>query len=271
MLSLPDNLVTLHSGEEDLREKALELIGQDARLLLHLGVVERAMDLADLLRQLHTDDEDLKVIQLLGMRTFNAFAASLKLALSGYGQTSALIMRDILETAFLIDLFQGDPTHIERWRFADKKALKEFSPVRVREALDARLRSYDKETCGSLQDFFRACGPSHDAVSFHDASTEGRGRRGWALHRKDQPRCGPVGNGAACDPGRRITQSILPGRLGTRTRSKFSIRGNQEAVVRRILSKTIKAMVLTAIDFRRLPRIDLNTPPFTLSKDFSFA
>lgn len=31
------------------------------------------MDLADILRQFETADEDLKVIQLLGMRTFNAF------------------------------------------------------------------------------------------------------------------------------------------------------------------------------------------------------
>jgi hypothetical protein len=70
---------------------------------------------------------------------FNAFGACLKLALSGYFQNSALVMRDILETVFLIDLFQGDRTLIAKWRFADKKALREdFSPVAVRKALDAR-------------------------------------------------------------------------------------------------------------------------------------
>ena len=71
--------------------------------------------------------------------TFNAFGASLKLALSGYSQNSALILRDVLETVFLTDYFAGDRTLIERWRFADKKArIKDFGPVRVREALDAR-------------------------------------------------------------------------------------------------------------------------------------
>jgi hypothetical protein len=138
MSNLPEKLLSIHSGEEHLRDTALALIGQDERLLLHLGVIEQAMDLADLLRQFPTADEDLKLIQILGMRAFNAFAASIKLALSGYGQNSVLIMRDILETAFLIDLFHGDRTLIERWRFADAKALREFSPVRVREALDAR-------------------------------------------------------------------------------------------------------------------------------------
>ena len=78
-------------------------------------------------------------MQVLGMRIFNAFGASLKLALSGYSQNSALIMRDVLETVFLLNLFWGDRALIKGWRFADKKArMKEFSPVKVRESLDAR-------------------------------------------------------------------------------------------------------------------------------------
>lgn len=97
------------------------------------------MDLADMLRQFETDDEDLKVAQVLAMRCFNAFAASLKLALSGYGQNSTLIMRDVMETMFLLDLFRGDRALIELWRFADKKTIDaQFSPLKVRMALDTR-------------------------------------------------------------------------------------------------------------------------------------
>lgn len=137
--AIPENIENLHEGEEELRLKAVGLVEGDERLRLHLTIVERAMDLADLLRQFETDDEDLKVIQILGMRMFNAFGASLKLALSGYNQNSALIMRDILETVFLVNLFGGEPKLIERWRLADKKArMKQFSPLKVREALDAR-------------------------------------------------------------------------------------------------------------------------------------
>jgi hypothetical protein len=80
------------------------------------------MDLADMLRQFNSSDEDLKVAVVLVMRTFNAFAASIKLTLSGYHQNSSLILRDVLETVFLLDLFAGDPSLIERWRHADKKA-----------------------------------------------------------------------------------------------------------------------------------------------------
>lgn len=136
---IPSNLASLHGGEEQLREKALDIVAADRRLQMHLAIVEAAMDLTDVFRQFDTSDEDLKVTQVLGMRTFNAFGASLKLALSGYHQNSALILRDVLETVFLLDLFAGDRTLIKRWRIADKKLRKkEFSPVKVREALDAR-------------------------------------------------------------------------------------------------------------------------------------
>ena len=136
---LPENLRSLHRQEEFLRERALELVAPDVRLVLHVRVVENAMDLADLLRQIPTEDEDMKVIQMLGMRTFNAFGASFKLAFSGYSQNSALIMRDIVETVCLLSLFRDDRTLIERWRCADDKALRrDFSPAAVRKALDER-------------------------------------------------------------------------------------------------------------------------------------
>lgn len=136
---LPKKLARLYQEEEVLRQRALEAVADDPHLILHLIVVEQAMDLADALRRHETIDEDLKVIQMLGMRVFNAFGASLKLALSGYGQNSALLMRNILETTFLLNLFNGDRAAIKRWRMSDKKErMKQFSPVRVREALDAR-------------------------------------------------------------------------------------------------------------------------------------
>jgi hypothetical protein len=137
--TFPENLVRLHNAEEKLREKAHAIVAADPQLQLHLAITEAAMDLADVLRQFPSADEDLKVAVILGMRTFNAFAASIKLTFSGYHQNSALVLRDVLETVFLLDLFAGDRSLIERWRFADKKErMKQFSPVRVREALDDR-------------------------------------------------------------------------------------------------------------------------------------
>ena len=72
------------------------------------------------------------------MRIFNAFASTVKLVLSGYHQNGGLIMRDILETAFLLDLFSENHKLIKKWRFAGKDRWKEFSPAKVRKALDLR-------------------------------------------------------------------------------------------------------------------------------------
>src|SRR3546814_9954034 len=125
--ALPQNLTNLHIAEELLRDKALDIVVKDERLKLHITVVEAAMDLIDVFRQFDTSDEDIKVIQVLGMRIFNALGAALKLSLSGYHQNSALILRDILETTFLIDYFSSNPEKIKCWRSADKKIrMKEF-------------------------------------------------------------------------------------------------------------------------------------------------
>jgi hypothetical protein len=136
---LPENLNRLHAGEEVLRTKAISVVHSNAPLLLHFQVAECAMDLLDVMRQFDTEDEDIKVVQMLGMRLFNAFASSIKLMLSGYSQTSAMVLRDILETVFLLDYFKTNREAITRWRSADKQMrLREFRPIRVREALDER-------------------------------------------------------------------------------------------------------------------------------------
>lgn len=144
--ALPDNLSKLHAAEEDLRGKALAILSTKEDAQLHIQMVEAAMDMADVFRQFATTDEDLKVVQVLGMRTFNAFGAALKLALAGYSQKSAMIMRDILETTFLMDLFRGDRSEIEKWRLIDKKARKtKYGPFQVRVKLDSRYGDTEKK------------------------------------------------------------------------------------------------------------------------------
>lgn len=56
--AIPLNLARLRAGEEFLRGKAIGLIVGDERLRLHLAITEAAMDLADVLRQFDTADED---------------------------------------------------------------------------------------------------------------------------------------------------------------------------------------------------------------------
>jgi len=137
--SFPNNLDGLYKQERFLREKAIAILQSKPKLTLHLHVIERAMDLAMIVVEYPDDDEDYKVVKMLNIRMFNALGASLTLISSGYHQNSGMVMRDILETVFLMDLFKTDHTAIERWRFADKKTQREeFSPAAVRKALDER-------------------------------------------------------------------------------------------------------------------------------------
>lgn len=85
------------------------------------------------------ENDDEMTIQLLGIRLFNAAASSIKLMLSGYYQTAAGQMRDLLETTFLLDYFQSNRPLITDWRTSDDRARwNKFKPVKIREALDAR-------------------------------------------------------------------------------------------------------------------------------------
>ena len=133
----PSNLTELHSEELGLRKQALEILNAEQRLILHLNAIERAMSVAKIVVGYSQEDEDFKVIKMLSIRIFNAFGASLMLAFSGYHQKSAMVLRDTLETVFLLGLFKRDRGAIERWRYADRKTMKrEFSPAAVRKFLD---------------------------------------------------------------------------------------------------------------------------------------
>jgi hypothetical protein len=161
------------------------------------------MDIADVFRRVDTCDEDVKVIKILGMRTFNAFGASLKLALSGYHQNSALILRDVLETVFLIDYF-GDRSLIARWRFADEKTRRdEFSPVKVREALDKRDGFTSKKRFEIYKQFSELAGhPNMKSAFMMRPQRDGDAVIGPFLEATALEAV-IFRNGQACSPGRR--------------------------------------------------------------------
>ncbi|MGO4375761.1 hypothetical protein AB4Z21_34435, partial [Paenibacillus sp. MCAF20] len=84
-----------------------------------------------------SDDE--LAIQGLAIRMFNDLQSSVKLALSGYYQSSVVFIRTIVETGYLIDYFTIKPEKIELWRtVTETERLKLFKPVDIRTALDNR-------------------------------------------------------------------------------------------------------------------------------------
>ena len=142
MSSFPKRLDAIHEGQLFLRSKAVKAITDDKDLLRHVSLIERAMDILNMCStecssSFEVDDE--KVVRLLGMRLFNGCASSMQLTLSGHYQNAAMIMRDLLETVFLLGYFQQLPEKISVWRTADTDMrLKEFAPAKIRIALDEK-------------------------------------------------------------------------------------------------------------------------------------
>ena len=66
--------------------------------------------------------KDSVTIQLLGIRLFNASASALALMLMGYYQNSVTMLRDLLETGFLIDYFAIDRPKIQESALIAKSA-----------------------------------------------------------------------------------------------------------------------------------------------------
>jgi hypothetical protein len=101
-----ENLKRLHECEEKLRAESLASIDKSATLKEHFHIVQEAMNIVYGLTHdhLHRSDDEL-TLQRLGIRLFNASAASVNLALSGYYQIAFAQLRDIVETYFLLDYF----------------------------------------------------------------------------------------------------------------------------------------------------------------------
>jgi hypothetical protein len=138
--SLPGNLERMRQEEDSVRTSALLHINADVALKDHIALVHDSLDAVFTYTHDHKNlHDDELVVQRLGIRLFNCGACALSLLLSGYYQNSALQLRDLLETGFLIDYFRTEPAKIKVWQnSSDQERQKLFRPKVIREALDRR-------------------------------------------------------------------------------------------------------------------------------------
>lgn len=110
------------------------------------------------------DDDDLRTVQLLGIRMFNDLAAGIRLFMSGYFQIGAMVQRDLLETIFLLDFLQTNLDQISIWRNANEaERFKTFGPAKIRIALDKRDGFTEKKREATYKLFCElAAHPSHN-------------------------------------------------------------------------------------------------------------
>jgi hypothetical protein len=152
-LEFPENFHSLHKAEETIRAQGIEAIEASETFRMHAEIIEHTMStLWYFIREHQSSSDDVRTIQLFGVRLFNAAASAWKLHLSGYYQTSLLQQRDMLESIFLLDYFRTDQSLIAEWRNSTDKIRREkFGPAVVRKALDKR----DGFTTGKRGDAYK--------------------------------------------------------------------------------------------------------------------
>jgi hypothetical protein len=140
MTVFPENFDLLAGGEEKIRQLSKAAIEASEDLSLHARMIERSMNMLDYIAKPRAHaDEDEVVLQILAARLFNSGASSIKLLMGGYYQSTVMVMRDILETTFLLDYFHSNRDQIAVWRACDeKKRNREFGAMKIRIALDDR-------------------------------------------------------------------------------------------------------------------------------------
>ena len=142
-----NNLNRLEQHEAEIRAQSLGAINADTALSDHVQMIEACMDMMQYFVLHHeTKDPDEVTIQLLGIRLFNTSGAAFSLLMRGYYQNATSLIRDLLETGFLLDDFLSDRARIKLWREStDKERRDIFAPVKVRSRLDDRDRFTEKK------------------------------------------------------------------------------------------------------------------------------
>jgi hypothetical protein len=110
----------------------------DIVLQKHVQMINRSLDFIDraLRSHVHRSDDEL-MVHRLAIRCLNSGAAALRLARCGYYNQGLSLVRDIMETMLLLDLFARERALVTQWRTASAaEREKNFGPVKVRLRLE---------------------------------------------------------------------------------------------------------------------------------------
>ena len=127
-------------NESPIQIEHSQVIASDVELTDHILLINQTLDFIDrIVREgEHFDGCHLLVLRLT-VRCFNSISASLSLATMGYWQPAFALIRDLMETYFLLDLFNSYPQKLVEWSgLSDQDALKKYGPAKVRIILDDR-------------------------------------------------------------------------------------------------------------------------------------
>lgn len=105
--------------------------------------------------------------QVLGIRVLNSIGAADELIIQGFFQPAGVMIRDIVECSYLLDLFSRAPEHLPKWvALGQEVGMKEYRPGQVRDLLNT-IDGIDRETRHAPYTFYSRHGthPNSEAVS----------------------------------------------------------------------------------------------------------
>jgi hypothetical protein len=111
-------------------------------------------------------EQELVALQVLGIRVLNSMGAADELILQGFFQPAAIMIRDIVECSYLLDLFSRAREHLPKWIALGQEAgLKEYKPGQVRDLLNA-IDGIDRKARQAPYTFYSRYGthPNSEAV-----------------------------------------------------------------------------------------------------------
>ena len=139
MDNFPENLNSIFREEDRIQKWARESITSDKKLLDFVNYIDTYMDSVEALRNSGTRSDAHIAYVALFIRTFNDLANCIRLSMSGYHSSAAMVLRDLLETNFLLDYLLEDESIAIQWMKASNQDFqKYFSAKTIRNALDKR-------------------------------------------------------------------------------------------------------------------------------------
>lgn len=131
------NSLQFYVDEARIEQLSNEWLSDDPEMRDHAILVNRCFQaFHELLQSYPHETEDELVVLRLGVRLFNDGGAALKSARCGYWQPAFAMLRDMMETTWLLEYFRLDPAKINRWRTSDYKIRKkEFKGPEIRDAI----------------------------------------------------------------------------------------------------------------------------------------
>jgi hypothetical protein len=155
------------SGARDLYlmdESAIEeqndaAVLADPVLQKHIRMINLNLDFIDQVLRTHTHSstDELMVLRL-AVRCFNSGAAALRLARLGYYNQCLSLIRDIMETALLLDLFGREPSAIAEWyTISPDERQKKFGAIQVRLRLEKIEEREGKTPLSRAETYKRFC------------------------------------------------------------------------------------------------------------------